>query len=122
MSLVIRPATPADLATVTAPGPKPTVKAMAVEIDGELAGLAGLARYGGRYFAFCDITSAQAAPYKLRIARATQRFLAAQRAAGIRFIYTWPQVEREPRAALWIEHLGFKPDPRHPHLYRWSAD
>ena len=117
--LRIRPATPDDLAKAALPL-RPTLKALVGEVEGETIGLAGLARIAGRYYAFCDLTSAQAHPYRYRIARAAQRFLLEARQAGIRFIYTAAN-PAEPRAPLWLASLGFKPDPRHPHLYRWSA-
>ena len=120
MPLVIRPATREDLDAFPTPFAKPTVKALAAEVDGEVLGVAGLAIVRGRYYAFCDLTSTQAAPYRIAVARAAKRLFAEARAAGIRYIYTNADPD-EPRACRWLASLGFTPDTRHPHLYRWSA-
>lgn len=117
MSFAIRPATPADLAAAKQ---RPTMKALVAEVDGAPIALAGLARIGGRYYAFCDLTSTQAKPYRYRIARAACRFLADAKAHGIRFIYAAAN-PLEPGAVRWLQSLGFAPDPLHPGLYRWSS-
>jgi N-acetylglutamate synthase-like GNAT family acetyltransferase len=119
MPLRIRPATSDDLAKTTLPV-RPTLKALVGEVDGEIIGLAGLARIAGRYYAFCDVTSTTAKPHRYRIARAAQRFLLEARAAGIRFIYAAAN-PAEPGATRWLTSLGFTPDPLHPDLYRWSS-
>lgn len=120
LGLVIRPASKVDIDAFSALPNKPTTKALVGEVDGTIIGLGGLALRKGRYFAFCDISSQDAAPYRLHIARAAIRFLAEARAQGIRYIYATASLD-EPLAPKWLARLGFRPDPRHPHLYRWSA-
>lgn len=116
--VVIRPATTDDLLAVAKDGPCPTVKALAVERDGDLIGLLGFTLKDGRYWAFCDITSEEAKPFKLRLARAVNRLFDDMRALGVTRIYSAADPD-EPRAPLWLTHLGFRPDPWRPGLYRW---
>jgi hypothetical protein len=120
MSVTIRPATIDDLKSAAQDGPCPTVKALAVEYDGVLLGLLGFAVRDGRYHGFCDITSEEAKPFKLRLARAVLRLFDEMRAAGVTRIYADAD-EDEPRAPLWLAHLGFTPDPWRPGLYVWTA-
>lgn len=119
MSFTIRPATTTDIANATLPL-RPTMKALVAEVDGRILGFAGLGVIKGRYYAFCDLTSEQAKPYRTRIARTAQRFFSEARAQGIRFIYAATD-QNEPGAARWLTSLGFRPDPLHPDLYRWSS-
>jgi hypothetical protein len=118
--VVIRPATPDDLKAVARDGLCPTVKALAVETEAGLLGLLGFTLKDGRYWAFCDITSAEASPFKLRLARAVLRLFDEMRDAGVTRIYTEADPE-EPRAPLWLSHLGFVPDPWRPGLYLWMS-
>lgn len=119
MPVVIRPATAEDLVAVAGDGPRPTLKALAVEADGTLMGLLGFTLTDGRYYAFCDITSAEASPFKLRLARAVLRLFNEMRGAGVTRIYADADPD-EPRAPAWLAHLGFTPDPWRPGLYRWT--
>jgi N-acetylglutamate synthase-like GNAT family acetyltransferase len=120
MSLTIRQATADDIAKAKLPL-RPTMKALVAEVDGAIIGFAGLGVIAGRYYAFCDLTSEQAKPYRYRIARAAQRFLTEARQAGIRFIYTRTN-PNEPGATRWLLSLGFRSAPLHPDLYRWSSE
>ncbi len=119
--LTIRPATAADIARHSKDATRCSLRAWVAEADGVPLGIAGLCRLrSGRWFAFCDVTSAEAAPYKMHIARAARRFFNEAAASGIRFIYTAVDPD-EPRAVRWVTSLGFQPDPMNPDIYRWSA-
>lgn len=120
MPLVIRPATREDLAAFTAIEMKPTVKALAAEVDGKLLAVAGFAIAGGRYYAFCDLSSEEARPHKIAVARAARRLFAEARASSIRYIYAQCD-PKEAGAERWLRSLGFVPDPRSTDFYRWSA-
>jgi hypothetical protein len=121
MVVVVRPATPEDIAAFCHDLPsKPTIRALVAEIDGVMVGFGGIGLKQGRWYAFCDVNP-ELRPYKMTIARAAKRFLAAARAGGIRTIYAEIS-PLEPRAGLWLASLGFEFDERSQHFYRWSGD
>lgn len=116
---VIRPATRDDVKSFAPDKLAPTVRAMVMDLDGEIVGIAGIALLNSRWRAFCDMHEA-ARPYKFRIARAAARFFADLRREGIRYIYAECD-EEEPRSLQWLTSLGFELDPRSLTLYRWTA-
>jgi hypothetical protein len=115
----VRPATREDIEAFSPLRNKPTIKALAMECDGKIIGLAGYALVKGRYFGFCDLHE-EARQYKMHIARAARRFLKAARDDGIKFIYAEADPE-EPGAVRWLTSLGFTVDPRTSHLLRWKG-
>jgi hypothetical protein len=116
---VVRPATAKDLERYFPGVAKPTVKAWVGELDGELLGIGGVALCEGRWFGFCELTEA-ARPYKLRIARTAKMIMNEARKQGIRYLYASID-ENEKGARRWVESLGFAPDQRTLHLYRWGS-
>jgi hypothetical protein len=119
MPLTIRPATAADIAAFSDMPDKPSIRAMAAELDGRIVGLGGLVFHRGRWLGFVDLLP-EARPHKIAIARAAIRFIAQARADGIKFIYVEADL-REPTALRWLHSLGFCLDPRSQFLYRWRA-
>ncbi len=119
MPPIIRQATREDIAAFAPDKLAPTIRALCMELDGEIIGIAGIAFLSGRWRAFCDLKDA-ARPYKYRIARSAVKFFAELRADGIRYIFA-ERDENEPRSLQWLESLGFKPDVRSGHLHRWDA-
>jgi hypothetical protein len=119
MPLTVRPATRSDIEAFSDMTPKPSIRAIAGELDGRVVALGGLVLAGGRWHAFVDLTE-EAAPFKITIARAAIRFLAEARRDGIKFIYAEADTTK-PTALAWLTSLGFHLDPRSNHLYRWRA-
>lgn len=117
--IIIRNATAEDINAYSAMAEKPTIKAMALIVDGEVLGLGGVAMIAGRWLGFVDLKD-EARQYKTTIARAAIRFLADLRRDGVRYIYV-QRDESEPRAGIWLASLGFETDSRTPHLLRWRA-
>lgn len=116
---VIRPATRADIETFSAAEDKPSIRALAMEVDGRIIGLGGIALSKGRWIAFADLGE-EARRYKMHIMRAAYRFLRDACRDGIRFIYA----EADPceeKSVRWLTRLGFERDPRSGVLYRWRA-
>lgn len=116
---IIRPATRADIEAYSSQPDKMSIRALAMELDGRIIGLGGIALSGGRWLAFCDLKP-EARRYKMRIARAARRFLADARRGGIRYIYAGRD-EAELRSLAWLTSLGFSLDPKSQTLYRWSS-
>lgn len=119
MSLIIREATREDIEGFSPMQNKPSIIAVAGELNGAVVLLAGIAFSNGRWFAFCDLRD-EARPYKMTIAREAKRFYERVRKMGIRFIYAEADPD-EPNAVRWITSLGFKLDPRTLYLYRWES-
>jgi len=118
-SLIVRPATKAFIERFSDMANKPTVRALAGEIDGRVVALGGCALAKGRWYGFIDLLD-EARPHKMHIMRGAKRFLEAARHDGIRFIYAEVS-QTEPKALAWLTSLGFEYDLRSQHLYRWSA-
>ena len=115
----VRPATREDIEAFSPVRNKPTIRALCLEVDGKIIGLAGYAFVKGRYFGFCDLDD-EARQYKMHIARAAKRFLKAARDEGIKFIYA--EADPEERGAVrWLTSLGFEVDPRTTYLFRWKG-
>jgi hypothetical protein len=115
---VIRPASRHDIEAFSPVRNKPTVRAVCMEIDGRIVGLAGVALVNGRWFAFVDLKD-EARPHKMIIARTAIRFLSELRRDGVRYVYA----EADPTeigAVRWMTSLGFEIDPRSDYLYRWG--
>ena len=117
--LTIRPATAEDIAAFSDMPNKPSIRAMAGELDGRIVGLGGLVFHQGRWLGFVDLLP-EARPHKIAIARAAIRFLEEARRDGIKFIYVEADLN-EPTALRWLTSLGFHLDPRSNFLYRWRA-
>ena len=117
--MIIRPATRDDIETFSKLRNKPTILAWVGDIDGRIAGIAGFARSGGRWYGFCDLHD-EARPYKITIARAARLAMQEAKRRGIRFAYAQTD-QNEPGAERWLTSLGFRIDPRTPSLYRWNA-
>jgi hypothetical protein len=115
---VIRPASRDDIEAFSPVRNKPTVRAVCMEIDGRIVGLAGVALVNGRWFAFVDLKD-EARAHKMLIARTAIRFLSELRRDGVRYVYA----EADPTeigAVRWMTSLGFEIDPRSDYLYRWG--
>lgn len=119
MNVIVRPATRADIEAYSSQAGKPSIKAVAMEKDGAIIGLGGIACVKGRWIAFCDLKG-EARAYKMHIMRAARRFLEEARREGIQFVYA-ARDESEPGSERWLRRLGFEIDPRSQTLYRWSA-
>lgn len=115
----VRLATREDIDAFSSMRGKPTIKALCMEVDGEIVALGGYALVKGRYFGFCDLHE-EARQYRMHIARAAKRFLKAAHDEGIKFIYAEPDPE-EAGAVRWLTSLGFEVDPRTAYLYRWKG-
>lgn len=118
-SVLVRQATADDIAAFSDMPGKPTIRAMALVIDGQVAGLGGVAFMQSRWIGFVDLKD-EARQYKTTIARAAIRFLAQLRRDGVRYVYV-QRDEDEPRAGIWLASLGFEIDPRTQQLLRWKA-
>ncbi len=116
---VIRPATRADIEAFSDQPAKPSIRALAMEMDGRIIGLGGIALARGRWIAFADL-SEEARRYKMHIMRAACRFLDDARRDGIRFIYAAAD-PCEAKAVRWLTRLGFELDPKSGVLHRWRA-
>ena len=113
----VRPATKEDIEAFSSTPNKPTIKAFAGEVDGEVVALGGLALSNGRWVGFCDLRD-EARPFRMTIARAAIRVFREAREQGIKYIYAEAD-EREPTAHRWLTSLGFVRTERG--LYRWSG-
>lgn len=119
-TVVIRQASKADIESYSDMPDKPTIKALCMDLDGQIVALGGVALVKGRWLGFADFKP-EARVWKMHIMRAARRFIDSARREGIRYIY----VEADPceRAAVrWIKSLGFEADPRTSYLYRWKAN
>ena len=121
MGLVIREATKADIDAINGVAQSPTTRALVAEVDGVKIGIGGYYIREGRYYGFRDLSSTDAAPYRLAIARAAKRFMRDAEKRGIKRMYTIVDFD-EPRALCWVTSLGFWPDDHYRKLYRWSAN
>lgn len=122
MPLVVRPATRSDIEQFSERAKLATLRAYVADCDGELIGLGGLAFIKGRWFAFLDMKpgATDAPGHKMALMRTAKRVMADARSLGIKFVYVQPDAN-EPGAAKWLASLGFTPDGRDPHIYRWKA-
>lgn len=116
--VVVRQATPAELAALAPGDDRPTVTAWVGEVDGRIVGFGGLAFKQGRWIAFCEL-SEDARRHKRAIVRAGRNVIDEARRAGHRFVYAEAD-GNEPMARRWLESLGFQPDNK-TGLYRWQA-
>jgi len=116
--VVVRRATPTELAALVPGDDRPTVKAWVGAVDGRIVGFGGLAFKQGRWIAFCEL-SEDARRHKRAIVRAGRNVIAEARRDGHRFVYAEAD-GNEPTARRWLESLGFQPDNR-TGLYRWQA-
>ena len=115
----VRVASKEDIEAYSDMAPKPTLKAWAGEVDGEIVALGGIAFAKGRWFAFCDLKEG-AKDYPMTIMRTAKKVFEYAREKNIRFVYAEADPD-EPKAVRWMESLGFQLDPRSQHLYRWRA-
>lgn len=85
-------------------GRQPSVKGVACLVDGDVAGIGGLAYLGGKVLAFCELKEA-ARPFKTAIHRSAVRLLAEARQRHRMIVAECD--EREERAREWLSRLGF---------------
>jgi hypothetical protein len=116
--VVVRRATPAEIAALAPSDDRPTVKAWVGELDGRIVGFGGLAFKQGRWIAFCEL-SEDARHYKRAIVTAGRGVIDEARRVGHRFVYARAD-DNESMARRWLESLGFQPDKK-TGLYRWQA-
>jgi N-acetylglutamate synthase-like GNAT family acetyltransferase len=119
VAFIVRKATREDIEAFSPMRNKPTLLALAGELDGKIIALGGAAFSQARWYAFCDLTE-EARKHKMHIARSAKRFLADARGLGIKYVYA-ERDPMEPTAERWLASLGFEIDPRTAYLYRWSA-
>jgi hypothetical protein len=105
--------------TDTDPTQIATARAWVGEADGRLVAIGGVAFGKGRWFGFIDVLP-EGLAYGFTIARAARRFLDAERARGVRYIYARIN-PHEVGAPAFLTWLGFHLDPRSQALRRWSA-
>lgn len=103
---VIRPATSEDIEKFSPERNKPSIRALCIERDGEILALGGVARMGGRWFAFSDIAP-EARQYRVMIARGAIRIFESLRRDGFKTVYA-QRDDAEPMADKWMRSLGFK--------------
>ena len=99
---------------------KPTIRALCIEVDGEIVALGGLAFSQSRWIMFCDVQD-EGRRYKVALMKAAKRMIEEAGRMGIRYVYATASPS-ERNSVRWVESLGFKIDPRTPDIYRWSAD
>jgi hypothetical protein len=122
--VVVRRATPAEVAVLAPGNERPTMKAWVGAIPGSspeserIVGFGGLAFSRGRWIAFCELSN-EARRYKRAIIRAGRNVLDAARRDGHSFVYAQADAD-EPMARRWLESLGFQPDKK-TGLDRWQA-
>ena len=117
---VTRWATREDIEAFSPMRDKPTIRALCIEVDGQIVVLGGLAFSKSRWIMFCDVTN-QGRKYKVALVKAAKRMIEEARAMGIRYVYAADD-PNETNSVRWMTSLGFKVDQRCPSLYRWSAD
>jgi hypothetical protein len=115
--VTVRPATEADLKQF-APSFH-SVRAMAMEVDGKVVGIGGVALVNGRWLAFIDALD-EAREHGVVAARHIKTFLAQLRKEGVKFVYA-ARDENEPKAKRLLTWLGFETDPRTLKLVRWRG-
>jgi len=122
--VVVRRATPAEIAALAPGDDRPTMKAWVGVIPGaspgteRIVGFGGLAFRQGRWIAFCELSD-EARRHKRAIVRAGRDVMDAARRDGHCFVYAQADAD-EPMARRWLESLGFQPDNK-TGLYRWQA-
>jgi len=119
MSLIVRNATAADIASYAGRPSAQTIRAVVADLDGKIIGIGGMYLQQGRWYAFADVPE-ECRKHKMHIMRAAIRFLADARRSGVRIIYACRD-EDETGSLKWLTSLGFEPDPRSITFYRWRA-
>lgn len=106
--VVIRPATLKDFQDMIGEPLPYRVRAFAVELDGKVLGVGGLAYLpNGTIGAFVHMAEG-ARRYRLALHRAGLRTMDEARRLGIRRVVAMAEPGVEP-AARWLERLGFRP-------------
>lgn len=109
--LASRPATRDDLIAFYGEAPRPTVRALVFEKDGEIVGIGGVKMEGGYFIAFSEI-KAGAILGKQEIWRAAKEV--ARMISGLNVtVYAVPQ---SPASVPFMERLGFVSEGE---AYRW---
>jgi len=117
---VIRWATREDIEAFSPMRHKPTIRAVCIDVGGEIVALGGLAFSHSRWVMFCDVRE-HGRRFKVSLVKAAKQMIEEARKMGIRYVYASAD-PREKNAAHWLRSLGFMVDPRMPNLYRWSSD
>jgi hypothetical protein len=118
-SPIIRAATREDIAQLARKyGVNPTMRAIVIDLGGEVIGIGGVFRFDARWYAFAELTDKVRSHHKMTLMRAGKRLLAIAKEMGIRFMYADPD-EKQPRSVDWLLSLGFVPSAGS--FYRWSA-
>lgn len=86
-------------------GQAPTVKGIAVHLDGELVAIGGLRHLSGRWFAFVDLKP-EIRPHKTFIHRQATKYLKEQKSRHRRLFAL--REDSEPTSGRWLSVLGFK--------------
>ncbi len=114
MKPIIRFATAADFATFDEL-PGPTVRAVAVEVDGEVKAIGGIAYLPGRNLAFMQ---SKDGILPLSLMRATKKAMAEILATTKQPIMA-ERDESIPSSGRYLEHLGF--EHMRDNLYTWKG-
>jgi hypothetical protein len=123
--VTVRPAHKEDITTFAGELKAPTLRGWVGEVDGKVMALGGLAIVGGRHIAFLDVTDEgrnllkSSLHVRKALIRTARMVMEDARNRGVRFAFAEAEMKYQ-LADKMLEHLGFKPDPRAPDLYRWK--
>jgi hypothetical protein len=125
VKITVRDANQQDIAAFAKDMTSPTLRGWVGEVDGKVMALGGLAIVGGRHIAFLDVTDEgrnllkSSLHVRKALIRTARMVMEDARNRGVRFAFAEAEMKYQ-LADKMLEHLGFKPDPRAPDLYRWT--